>query len=81
MVTHIVIFHWKPGVTQAQVHAFGQAMTRMAEEVGNLDIHHGPSEPWRNGIVEKFNDHYRQKFLEKVTMASIPQLRQESLAF
>jgi putative transposase len=40
-----------------------------------------PSEPWRNGIVEKFNDHYRQKFLEKVTMASMPQLRQESLAF
>lgn len=40
-----------------------------------------PSEPWRNGIVEKFNDHYRQKFLEKVTMASMPELRQESLAF
>jgi transposase InsO family protein len=40
-----------------------------------------PSEPWRNGTVEKFNDHYRQKFLEKVTMASMPQLRQESLAF
>lgn len=40
-----------------------------------------PSEPWRNGIVEKFNDHYRQKFLEKITMASMPQLRQESLAF
>jgi putative transposase len=40
-----------------------------------------PSEPWRNGVVEKFNDHYRQKFLEKVTMASMSQLRQESLAF
>jgi putative transposase len=40
-----------------------------------------PSEPWRNGIVEKFNDHYRQKFLEKITMASMSQLRQESLAF
>ncbi len=53
-----------------------------------LCLHYGvklwfipPSEPWRNGIVEKFNDHYRQKFLEKVTMASMPQLRQESLAF
>lgn len=40
-----------------------------------------PSEPWWNGVVEKFNDHYRQKFLDKVTISSTPQLRQESLAF
>jgi putative transposase len=40
-----------------------------------------PSEPWRNGVVEKFNDHYEQKFLNRVTMSSIAQLRQESLAF
>jgi transposase InsO family protein len=40
-----------------------------------------PSEPWWNGVVEKFNDHYHQKFLDKVTMLSMPQLRQESLAF
>lgn len=40
-----------------------------------------PSEPWWNGIVEKFNDHYEQKFLDRVPMASMPQLRQESLAF
>lgn len=40
-----------------------------------------PSEPWRNGIVEKFNDHYRQKFLDKVTMVSMPQLRERSLAY
>jgi putative transposase len=40
-----------------------------------------PSEPWWNGVVEKFNDHYQQKFLNKVTMSSMPQLRQESLAF
>ena len=40
-----------------------------------------PSEPWRNGVVEKFNDHYRQKFLDKIIMSSVPQLRQESLAF
>jgi putative transposase len=39
------------------------------------------SEPWRNGLVEKFNDHYQQKFLDKVTMLSMPQLRKESLAF
>jgi len=40
-----------------------------------------PSEPWWNGVVEKFNDHYQQKFLDKVTMSSMLQLRQESLAF
>ena len=40
-----------------------------------------PSEPWRNGIVEKFNDHYRQRFLDTVTMASMLQLREGSLAF
>jgi hypothetical protein len=37
------------------------------------------SEPWWNGIVEKFNAHYEQKFLDKIPMASISELRQESL--
>jgi putative transposase len=53
-----------------------------------LCLHYGiklwfipPSEPWWNGVVEKFNDHYQQKFLGRVTMSSMPQLRQESLAF
>lgn len=40
-----------------------------------------PSEPWRNGAVEKFNDHYQQKFLNKVSILSMSQLRQEVLAF
>jgi hypothetical protein len=40
-----------------------------------------PSEPWWNGVVENFNDHYQEKFLAKVTMTSMPQLRQESLTF
>jgi transposase InsO family protein len=39
------------------------------------------SEPWRNGVVEKFNGHYQQKFLAKVTISSVMQLGQESLAF
>jgi transposase InsO family protein len=39
------------------------------------------AEPWRNGVVEKFNDHYQQRFLDKVAMSSMPELRQESLAF
>lgn len=39
------------------------------------------AEPWRNGVVEKFNDHWRQKFLDKVVMESEDDLKRESLAF
>jgi len=39
------------------------------------------SEPWRNGVVEKFNDHYRQKFLNKVMMSSENELQKESLVY
>ena len=39
------------------------------------------AEPWRNGIVEKFNDHYEQRFLNKVSMGTIPDLLSGSLAF
>jgi putative transposase len=38
-------------------------------------------EPWRNGIVEKFNDHYEQRFLNKVSMNTLPDLLSGSLAF
>jgi len=40
-----------------------------------------PSEPWRNGVVEKFNDHYQQKFLKMVQMQTEADLRRESLSF
>ena len=39
------------------------------------------AEPWRNGVVEKFNDHWRQKFLNKVVMECEDDLKRESLAF
>jgi putative transposase len=39
------------------------------------------SEPWRNGLVEQFNDLYQQKFLAKVEMLSPDALRKETLAF
>jgi len=39
------------------------------------------AEPWRNGVVEWFNNHYEQKFLGKVTMASWEELNKGSLAF
>jgi putative transposase len=40
-----------------------------------------PAEPWRHGGIEKFNDHYRQKFLDKVTLTSMAQLKASSLAY
>ena len=38
-------------------------------------------EPWRNGVVEKFNDHYRQKFLRRIHIAGESELHLESLLF
>jgi putative transposase len=39
------------------------------------------AEPWRNGVVEKFNDHYRGGLLRRVAMKGVDELRRESLAF
>lgn len=39
------------------------------------------AEPWRNGIVEKFNDHYQQRFLNKINMETENDLREQSLIF
>jgi hypothetical protein len=53
-----------------------------------LCLHHGVepwfipmAEPWRNGVVEKFNDHYRQRFLDKVSLSTKKDLIDKSLAF
>jgi putative transposase len=39
------------------------------------------AEPWRNGMVENFNDRYQQRFLGKVLMTSLEDLQTGSLAF
>ena len=39
------------------------------------------SEPWRNGMIESFNDRYQQMFLAKQTMLSMSDLEAGSLAF
>ena len=39
------------------------------------------SEPWRNGVVEQFNHHYQQKFLDRVPMQTEQELREGALAF
>jgi len=53
-----------------------------------LCIHYGielwfipPSEPWRNGVVEQFNNHYQQKFLGRVPMRTADELREGALVF
>lgn len=38
-------------------------------------------EPWRNGVVEKFNDHYGQRFMGKVSLAGEKDLWLETLKF
>jgi putative transposase len=38
-------------------------------------------EPWRNGVVEKFNDHYKQKFLSRVFIRTFEDLKKESLEY
>jgi transposase InsO family protein/transposase len=39
------------------------------------------AEPWRNGMIENFNDRYQQRFLAKVSMSSVDELQAGSLAF
>ena len=39
------------------------------------------AEPWRNGVIEKFNDHYQQKFLGKVIMTTQDNLTTGVLEF
>lgn len=38
-------------------------------------------EPWRNGVVEKFNDHYQQGLLQRETLSGAEALAPASLAF
>ncbi|MBW6475147.1 MAG: DDE-type integrase/transposase/recombinase [Anaerolineaceae bacterium] len=39
------------------------------------------AEPWRNGSIEQFNDHYQQKFLRKVIMTSTDELAAGTMTF
>lgn len=38
-------------------------------------------EPWRNGLVEKFNDHWNRKFYNRISIDSFDRLQKELLAF
>jgi putative transposase len=39
------------------------------------------AEPWRNGVVEKFNEHWQKKFIDRVPMETLHDLLRESLLF
>ena len=39
------------------------------------------AEPWRNGVIEHFNDLYQQKFLDKILMATMEELKKETISF
>lgn len=39
------------------------------------------AEPWRNGIIEKFNDHYQSGFLHRVVVRGEKDLSRQSLVF
>ncbi len=62
MVSHIVIFSWKPGTSSAQVEALGDALDRMAAGmIGLATIEHGPDLRFRGGngdyaLVASFPD-------------------------
>ncbi len=50
MVTHIVIFSWLAGVTDAQVAAFGTALDRLSELRSDIaTIRHGRDLAFREG--------------------------------
>ena len=60
MVTHIVIFSWIAGATEAQIAAFGEELGRMASELG-VPIRHGRDLALRDGngdyaLVASFAD-------------------------
>lgn len=50
--------------------------------LNNVEVWFIPlAEPWRNGVVEKFNDHYQAGLLRRVVMKEEEDLRRESLKF
>jgi putative transposase len=60
--------------------ALGQVM-RLCLQTGVEMVFIPVREPWRNSIVEKFNDHWNKKFYRRVKIPSFEQLRGESLQF
>lgn len=62
IVTHIVVFTWIAGTTDAQIAAFGKALTDLASDLSDLvTMRHGPDLRFREGngdyaLVASFAD-------------------------
>jgi len=61
-------------------HSFGM-LIRFALHQGIRVIFIPVREPWRNGIIEKFNDTYHKRFISKKTFASFEDLQRQSVEF
>jgi transposase InsO family protein len=66
--------------SQAHPHGMGK-LIRLCLHQGVEPCFIPIREPWYNGVVEKFNDVWRQKFLGRVLLESVADLQRESLAF
>lgn len=54
---------------------------RLCLQQGVEPIFIPPGEPWRNSVIEKFNDHWQQKFLRRVKLDSFDQLVSQAAEF
>ncbi len=61
---------------------------RGMSQMMRLCLHNGveplfipPAEPWRNGVVEKFNDHWQQKFLARIRLTGFEALQDAAREF
>jgi putative transposase len=75
-VDNDLVFYGSPGHPRGMGH-----LIRLCLAQGIEPWFIPPREPWRNGVIEKFNDHYRQRFLAKHTLSGLPDLGKHSLAF
>jgi hypothetical protein len=60
--------------------SFG-ALIRLALSKNITPIFIPPAEPWRNGVIEKFNDNVQKYFLNTQTFASLEELKERSCEF
>ena len=60
--------------------SFG-AVIRFALSQGVAPVFIPMGEPWRNGIIEKFNDTYQKKFLRAYTFTSLEHLQEQEGTF
>lgn len=60
--------------------SFGSVI-RFALSQGVAPVFIPIKEPWRNGVIEKFNDTYQKRFLRATTFSSFEHLLEESIGF